>query len=55
MHLELTAAMAHANEARIETPIAVVNKDAENIRTLSRVAELRERRLTDVEGGGRTS
>lgn len=31
---------------------AAVAQDAENIRTLARVAEIHERRLTGLEGGG---
>jgi len=51
MNLELTAAMAHANEARIEKLLVAVEKDAENIRALARIAEIREHRLSDLEGG----
>jgi hypothetical protein len=60
MNLELTATMAHANEARIEKlgklmekVLIAVDKDAENIRALARIAEIREHRLTDLEGGER--
>jgi archaellum component FlaC len=35
----------------VETLRAVVEKDAENIRALARIAEIHERRLTDLEGG----
>jgi hypothetical protein len=40
MNLELTTAMAHANEARIEKLLIAVEKDAENIRALARIAEI---------------
>ena len=30
---------------------ATAERDSENIRTLARIAEIHERRLTDVEGG----
>lgn len=57
MNLELTAAIAHANEARMENLdkraeklLVAVEKDAENIRALARIAEIREHRLSDLEG-----
>lgn len=47
MHLELAASLAHAGEAnvdnRLDKLLAAVEKDAENIRALARIAE----------GGGR--
>ena len=36
---------------RIDEVITAINKDAENIRGLTRIAELHERRLTDLEEG----
>lgn len=36
---------------RINEVINAINKDAENIRGLARIAELHEHRLTDLEGG----
>lgn len=65
MHLELTASMAHASELRIEKLedwaeklgkridqiVAAVEKDAENIRALARIAEIHEHRLSGLEGG----
>ena len=51
MNLGLTASMAHANEARIERLLVAVEKDAENIRALARIAEIHEHRLSDLEGG----
>jgi hypothetical protein len=60
MHLELTASMAHASEVRIEKMeqridkvLVAVEKDAENIRALARIAEIHEHRLSDLEGGER--
>lgn len=60
MNLELTATMAHANEARMEKLeklmeklFIAVEKDAENIRALARIAEIHEHRLSDLEGGER--
>jgi len=60
MHLELTASMAHASETRtdkmekrIDNLLAAVEKDAENIRALARIAEIHEHRLSDLEGGER--
>jgi|HubBroStandDraft_6_1064221.scaffolds.fasta_scaffold560573_2 hypothetical protein len=54
MNLELTASMAHANEVRMEKfmekILTVVEKDAENIRALARIAEIHEHRLSDLEG-----
>ena len=35
---------------RIQELIKVTNQDAENIRTLARIADIHERRLTRIEG-----
>jgi hypothetical protein len=55
MNLELTVAMAHASEVRMEKRmeqlLVAVEKDAENIRALARIAEIHEHRLSDIEGG----
>jgi len=55
MNLELTVSMAQAAEERIgkriDRLLAAVEKDAENIRTLARIAEIHEHRLSDLEGG----
>jgi hypothetical protein len=51
MNLELTAAMAHENEAKIKQVLSVVEKNSENIRALARIAEIHEHRLSDLEGG----
>lgn len=57
MNLELTVAMAQASEGRIgkriDNLLAAVEKDAENIRALARIAEIHEHRLSDLEGGDR--
>jgi hypothetical protein len=57
MNLELTVSMAQASEARIgkriDDLLVAVEKDAENIRALARIAEIHEHRLSDVEGGER--
>jgi|HubBroStandDraft_4_1064222.scaffolds.fasta_scaffold1130478_2 hypothetical protein len=62
MNLDLTAAMAHANEARIEKLgnrieklLVAIEKDGENISALARFAEIREHRLSELEGGDRTN
>ncbi len=60
MNLKLTAAMAHASEARmekleerVEKLLIAVEKDGENIRALARIAEIHEHPLSDPEGGER--
>ena len=57
MNLELTASMAHASDERIgkrlDALLTAVEKDAENIRALARIAEIHERRLGDLGGGER--
>jgi hypothetical protein len=57
MNLELTVAMAKASEdrigKRIDNLLTAVEKDAENIRALARIAEIHEHRLSDIEGGER--
>jgi hypothetical protein len=57
MNLELTASMAHASDERIgkrlDALLTAVEKDAENIRALARIAEIHEHRLGDLEGGER--
>ena len=51
--VELLAHMQQANEARLAKEIADLiaasKQDAENIRALARIAEIRERRLSDLE------
>ena len=50
--------MAHPSEAALDNRIdklllAAFEKDAENIRALARIAEIRDHRLSDLEGGER--
>ena len=44
-------AVAQRHDSQIEAVIAASKQDGENIRTLARIAEIHERRLTDLEGG----
>jgi hypothetical protein len=53
MNLELTASMAHANEAKLEKVLAALAQDSENIRALARIAEIHEHPLSDLEDGER--
>ncbi len=48
--VELIAVMQRDNEKRMVSLTAAVQMDAENIRALARIAEIHERRLTDIEG-----
>jgi hypothetical protein len=57
MHLEITAGMARDNEMkidkmqdRIDKILVLVEKDAENIRGLARIAEIHEHRISGLEG-----
>ncbi len=56
-HLEITAGMARDNEVkidkiqgRIDKILVLVEKDAENIRGLARIAEIHEHRISGLEG-----
>ena len=40
-----------ARSAEIDQILAIVREDSENIRTLARIAEIHERRLSAIEGG----
>jgi hypothetical protein len=56
--LKPTTPMAHPSEAALDNRIdklllAAFEKDAENIRALARIAEIRDHRLSDLEGGER--
>jgi hypothetical protein len=58
MNLELMSHNQEAQDKRIELLTAVteklvtaVERDAENIRALARIAEAHEQRLTDIEDG----
>jgi archaellum component FlaC len=53
MNLELLAREVQDLRSAVEKLHRVVEKDAENIRSLARIAEIDERRLTDLEGGER--
>jgi hypothetical protein len=59
MNLELTVSLAQASEERIgkriDNLLTAVEKDAENIRALARIAEIHEHRLSDLEGGERNN
>ena len=48
--LEVVVATLASMSEKIDKLVAVTNQDAENIRALARVAELRERRITHLEG-----
>ena len=47
---ELVGGIAH-HDAQIADLITAGRQDGENIRALARIAEIHERRLTDLEGG----
>jgi hypothetical protein len=47
-----TAALSRANTENIAKLVEVTNRDAENIRTLARIAETHERRITGFEDRG---
>lgn len=51
MNLELISHQQETQGKRIEMLITVAEKDGENIRALARIAEVHERRLTDLEDG----
>ena len=53
MSLELLARDHEDANRRIAALLTAVEQDAGNIRALARIAELHERRLTDLEGGER--
>ena len=57
MNLEFTVSMAQASEERIgkriDKLLTVVEKDAENIRALARIAEIHEHRLSGLKDGKR--
>jgi hypothetical protein len=49
--VELIAGMQRASEERIARLTAAIEEDGKHIRALVRIAEIHERRLTDLEGG----
>lgn len=50
MNLELLSHQQETHGKRIEMLITAAEKDGENIRSLARIAESHERRLTELEG-----
>jgi len=51
MNLELLYRDSEAQNKKIDTLLATVRQDGENIRTLARIAEIHERRITELEDG----
>ena len=49
--VELMLAESKEHTKQIERLIVAVREDSENVRALVRIAEMHERRLTDLEGG----
>jgi hypothetical protein len=47
--VEIIAAMQRDNQERFAEIAATLRQDAENIRALARIAEIHERRLSDLE------
>ena len=47
--LEVLNGLQHANERRFAEIASTLQQDAENIRALARIAEIHERRLSDLE------
>jgi hypothetical protein len=52
--VEMLVVATRENTENIRKLVEVSNKDAEAIRALARIAESHERRLTDLEEGGRS-
>jgi hypothetical protein len=50
MSLELVSRESEAQRIKIEMLITASQQDGENIRALARIAEIHERRLTNLEG-----
>ncbi len=51
INLELLSRDHEDTNRRVRALLTAVEKDSENIRALARIAELHDRRLTDLEGG----
>ena len=58
LNLELASQVAHDNEVklgklaeRIDQMATLQEQDSSNIRALARIAEIHERRITELEGG----
>jgi hypothetical protein len=49
--IEFLTAQAAKHDAQISQLIEAANQDGENIRSLARIAEIHERRITRLEGG----
>jgi hypothetical protein len=49
--VELMLVESREHTKQIEALLATATRDGENIRALVRIAEMHERRLTDLEGG----
>jgi hypothetical protein len=49
--VELLMAEGHETGKRISALEQLAQQDGENIRALARIAEIHERRLTEIEGG----
>jgi archaellum component FlaC len=49
--VELMLVESREHTKQIERLIVAVREDSENVRALVRIAEMHERRLTDLEGG----
>ena len=50
MNLELAWRESEAQRVKIDVLIETARQDGENIRALARIAEIHERRLTNLEG-----
>jgi hypothetical protein len=48
---ELLTRDVEAHRGNVDALRSVAQQDGENIRALARIAELRERKITDLEGG----
>jgi hypothetical protein len=51
MNLELLARAHEDTNRRVTALLTATERDAENIRSLARIAELHGHRLTDLQGG----
>jgi NAD+--asparagine ADP-ribosyltransferase len=50
--VELVLVATRENTESIRKLVEVTNRDAEDIRALARIAEIHDRRITNIEGGG---
>jgi archaellum component FlaC len=51
MTVELLAGEMETLRSSVDTLKTIAQQDGENIRALARIAEMHERRITDLEGG----